>query len=153
MTHRAIPARHKGHSHREQGKDKAVPRTQKGWTFEKRCRAKLEGINGIRMQGLKKQPHLRSKRTFGRIFGKTTGLEIVKQIAGSSIGIKKRVSGHCGGVGPFETKEETAHRIGALNVGALTTLGTSGCTNWRKKMVIHLNRLAPYQGAAQEERP
>jgi hypothetical protein len=32
-------------------KDKAVPRTQKGWTFRKRRRAKPEGNTGIRSQG------------------------------------------------------------------------------------------------------
>jgi hypothetical protein len=34
-----------------QGKDKAVPRTQKGQTFRKRHHAKPDGINGKRNQG------------------------------------------------------------------------------------------------------
>jgi hypothetical protein len=34
-----------------------------------------------------------------------------------------------------ETKKEMAHRVGAINVAALTTLGTFGCTNQRKMMV------------------
>jgi hypothetical protein len=50
-------------------------------------------------------------------------------------------------------KEETAHKIGAINVEALTTHRTFGHTNWRKMMVINLDRLAPYQGAAQDEQP
>jgi hypothetical protein len=49
MTRYAIPAWCKG-----QSKDKAVPRTQKGWTFGKRYRAKPEGINGIGIHGVKK---------------------------------------------------------------------------------------------------
>jgi hypothetical protein len=48
MTHQAISAWHKEHCCQGQGKDKAVPRTQKGQTFRKRRRAKPEGINGIR---------------------------------------------------------------------------------------------------------
>jgi hypothetical protein len=43
ITCRAIPARCK-----EQGKDKAVPRTQKGQTFGMRHQAKPEGVRGIR---------------------------------------------------------------------------------------------------------
>jgi hypothetical protein len=70
MTHRAIPAWHKGHYHQGQGKDKAVPGTQKGWKFEKRYWVKLEG--------LKEQLHLRKERTSGRIVGKTIGLDIMK---------------------------------------------------------------------------
>jgi hypothetical protein len=53
---------------------------------------------------------------------------------------------------PSETKEETVNRVGAINVGAMTTLGTFGCTIW-KKMVINLDRLAPYEGTAQDGRP
>lgn len=32
-TRLAIPARHEGHGCQGEGKDKAVPRTQKGWMF------------------------------------------------------------------------------------------------------------------------
>jgi hypothetical protein len=48
ITHRAIPAWRKRHCCQRQGKDKSVPRTQKGHMFGKRCRAKPEGISGIR---------------------------------------------------------------------------------------------------------
>jgi hypothetical protein len=71
-------ARCKGYGHQGQGKDKAIPRTHKGWIFGKRCWVKPEGINRIRIQGLKKQLHLKGERTSGRIFGKTIGLEVVK---------------------------------------------------------------------------
>jgi hypothetical protein len=84
MNRRSIPARRKRHS-----KDKAIPRTQKGQMFRKRHQVKMEGINGIRIQGLQKHLHLRSEITSGRIFRKTIGLEIVKQIAGSSVRIWK----------------------------------------------------------------
>jgi hypothetical protein len=84
MTSRAISARRKG-----QGKEKAVPRTQKGQTFGKRCRPKPEGINGIRDRDLKKELRLRKEGTSGRVFGKTIGLEIAKRIAASSVKIRK----------------------------------------------------------------
>jgi hypothetical protein len=50
-------------------------------------------------------------------------------------------------------KEEMAQRVGAINVRALTTLRTFGCTNQRKRMVINLDHLAPYEGTARDERP
>jgi hypothetical protein len=45
-------------------------------------------------------------------------------------------------------KVEMAHKVGAINVGALTTLKTFGCTNRRKMVVINLDWFATYQGAA-----
>jgi hypothetical protein len=51
--------------------------------------------------------------------------------------------------GPSETKEETTNnRLRTTDVGAQTILGTFGRTNQNKMMVVHLDRLAPYQGAA-----
>jgi hypothetical protein len=61
MTRLAIPAWHKGHGCQEEGKDKAVPRTQKGWMLGKRHWAKAQSINGIRIHGLKKQLLLKSE--------------------------------------------------------------------------------------------
>jgi hypothetical protein len=68
-----------------------------------------------------------------------------------------------------QTKEEIAHSLGAMYVGALTTLRTFACTDQkkdlycfcpvvchdveRKMMAVNLNRLAPYEGTAQDERP
>jgi hypothetical protein len=44
---------------------------------------------------------------------------------------------------PFETKEKTAHRVRAGDVGALTTLGTFARTDQKRKMiVIRLDRMA-----------
>jgi hypothetical protein len=59
------------------------------------------------------------------------------------------------GSAPSETKEEptSSFRVGDIDVRALTTLGTSGRTKRRKIMVIYLDRLEPYQGAARDERP
>jgi hypothetical protein len=38
-----------------------------------------------------------------------------------------------------ETENETAHRVGAGNMGAPATLGSSACNDWRSRMmVIHL---------------
>jgi hypothetical protein len=85
----AIPARCKGHSLQGQGKDTVARETRKGQTFGKRGRAKLEDINEIRIQSLKKQRCLGSERISGRIFGKTIGLAIMKRIAVSSVRIRK----------------------------------------------------------------
>jgi hypothetical protein len=49
-------------------------------------------------------------------------------------------------------EEERAHRVGVIIVGALTTLGTFGCTSQRKMMMVNLDQLMPYQGASQDER-
>jgi hypothetical protein len=58
------------------------------------------------------------------------------------------------GSAPFGMKEETTNnRVGAINVGALTTLGTFGHTNHRKRMVINLDLLAPYKGTTQDKQP
>jgi hypothetical protein len=65
MTRCATPAWCKGHYQQRQGKDKAVPRTQKGQMSRKRRWAKLEGITGIRNQGSRQQLHLRKKRITG----------------------------------------------------------------------------------------
>jgi hypothetical protein len=48
------------------------------------------------------------------------------------------------GSAPLKTKEEPTNsfRVGATDVRALTTLRTFDCTNWRKIMVINLDRLA-----------
>jgi hypothetical protein len=51
-----------------------------------------------------------------------------------------------------EAKDKTAHRVGAEDAGALTTLGTFSLTDrYRRMIVIRLDRLAPYQGAARDE--
>jgi hypothetical protein len=92
-------ARRKGRGHKEQTvqqrrrknltRDNVARRTSKGRTFGKRRRKKPETITGKRIHGLKKQLHLRSERTSGRIFGKTIGLEIVKRIPGTFIRLQK----------------------------------------------------------------
>jgi hypothetical protein len=48
-----------------------------------------------------------------------------------------------------ETKEETTNsRLRAMDVEALTILGTFVCTRLEEERVVHLDRLAHYQGAA-----
>jgi hypothetical protein len=54
---------------------------------------------------------------------------------------------------PSETEKETAHKLRAMDIEALTTLGTFANTDWRKMMVINLDWLTPYQGATQDEQP
>jgi hypothetical protein len=91
-------------------KDKAVQRTQKGWTNDKRWQKGLECIDGIRDRVTIWQLHLRKERTTGNgirgwirrqqlwlestgnvneTFRETLGLEIAKRIAGFSVRIKK----------------------------------------------------------------
>jgi hypothetical protein len=130
MTRCAFPAQHKGHCCQGRGKDKAVPRTQKGWTFRKRHWTKLEGIN----KDLKKQLHVRKEG----IFKETLELEIAKRIARSSVRIRKMsVRTLWRGRPPLKQKEATSG-LRARDVGALTTLGTFACTDQRK-MVINLD--------------
>jgi hypothetical protein len=92
-TQRERAARRKRHSCNGQDKDKALPRTQKGRTFGTRCRAKPEGIIGIRDRDFKEWLRLGSERTSGRIFGKTTGLEIATRAVVISSGLRKTSDG------------------------------------------------------------
>jgi hypothetical protein len=110
MNHRAIPAQRKRHYCQRQGKDKAVPRTQKERTFGKRRQAKPEGINGIRNRGAGRQLILRKERTTGNgirgrsrrqelrlgsvkalheVLGQTLELEVVKRAVGFSSRLRK----------------------------------------------------------------
>jgi general stress protein 26 len=50
-------------------------------------------------------------------------------------------------------EETTNNSLRASNVGALTTLGTFGHTNWRKMMLVNLDRLTPFEGIAQDKWP
>jgi hypothetical protein len=53
------------------------------------------------------------------------------------------------GPAPCETEKETAHRLRAMDIGALTNLGIFARTNWRKVIVINLDWLTPYHHANQ----
>jgi hypothetical protein len=87
-----------------------VPITQKGQTFGKKCRAKLEGITGIRNQGSRQQLCLRKERatgsgirgwsrvqepclgnrtTLNKTTRKTIELEIAKQIVRTLLDCRK----------------------------------------------------------------
>jgi hypothetical protein len=46
-----------------------------------------------------------------------------------------------------------SHRLRAIDVGVLTTLGTFDSTDRRKMMVINLDRRAFYEGTARDEWP
>jgi hypothetical protein len=107
----------------------------------------------------KRQRHQRTKQETGATSGKredivrgkrqTLELEITKQIVGTSIRLRKmNVRTLWRGQPP--PKEE----VGAINVGALTSLGTFAPTDRKSRMmVINLHRLAPYEGTARDERP
>jgi hypothetical protein len=51
-----------------------------------------------------------------------------------------------------QVKEEATGSLRAIDVGVSTTLGTFASINLRK-MVVHLDQLAPYQGAAWDKWP
>jgi hypothetical protein len=76
------------------------------------------------------------ERTSSMIFWRTVQLEIEKGIVEISTGLRK-VTGHCGGVGPSATKEEMSKPQTAK----------------RNMMVVHLDRLAPYKGTTQGKLP
>jgi hypothetical protein len=57
------------------------------------------------------------------------------------------------GSAPSKTKEVTTSSLRAMDVGALMTVRTFACTDQKKLMVINLDRLAPYEGTARDERP
>jgi hypothetical protein len=52
-----------------------------------------------------------------------------------------------------QTKEETTSSLKAIDVGVSTTFGTFARTDRRKMVVVHLDRLVSYQGAARDEIP
>jgi hypothetical protein len=57
------------------------------------------------------------------------------------------------GSAPSETKEETAHRLRARDVGAPATLGSFAFTDRKSGMVVIKSGLAPYEETARDERP
>jgi hypothetical protein len=52
-----------------------------------------------------------------------------------------------------QTKEETASSLRAKDEGTSTIRGTFASTDRMKMMVVHLDRFAPYQGVARDDRP
>jgi hypothetical protein len=77
LTCHVIPAWCKGHSFQGQGKDKAVPRTQKEGTFGKRSGVQPECNNGIRDHGAFQQLRLRKEMiTENGIRGQTSRQEL-----------------------------------------------------------------------------
>jgi hypothetical protein len=122
LTRRAIRALGKGQGRKRQGKDKVVLRTQKGWTFGTRSRAKLESITGIRNQGSRRRLHVRSRTTLNETFGKKTELEVAKQIVGTSICLRTMSDWTlCRVRSPQKRKDETTNdRLRAIKLGALT---------------------------------
>jgi hypothetical protein len=50
-------------------------------------------------------------------------------------------------------KEVTTSSLRATDVGALTTLRTFACTKQERLMMVHLDWLTPYQGAARDKWP
>jgi hypothetical protein len=99
-----------------------------------------------------RQLHQRTKQETRATSGKRDiiwGLRTNSRVEGP-LDCRKWVTGHCVGLAPSKRKEVMAD-VGAINVGALTILGTCGSTNRRKMMVINLDQLAPYEGTTWDE--
>jgi hypothetical protein len=60
------------------------------------------------------------------------------------------MSGHFGGVGPYETLEENAQRLRAGDVGALATLGSLDRTD-RKKDLYCLHPVLHHDGEKKDD--
>jgi hypothetical protein len=124
MTRRAVPARRKGRSHKDP-------------TVEKRRRKGPECNNGIRNRSASQQLRLRKERTSGRIFRKTVELEIEKRIVWPSTGLR-------------EVSDWTFRR--SLPPPKRKKRRQNHNPRKRTKMMmVHLDRLALYQGNARDE--
>jgi hypothetical protein len=125
LTRHAVPARRKGHIH-------------KGPTVEKRRWKGPECNNCIRNRDLREQLRLGSKTAFNKALGQTHELEVLTRAVGISIGLRKLSDWTVRrGRPPLKRKKRCPKR------------------SPRKRMmmvVIHLNRLAPYQGIDWEQR-
>jgi hypothetical protein len=79
--------RHAGVAWRKGHGSNVAPRTKKRRSFGRRRRAHLECDKGIKNQELRQQLRLGSKRISGGFTGRLS--DIVKGIAGSSVGMRK----------------------------------------------------------------
>jgi hypothetical protein len=146
MTRRAVHARRKGRSYkgptvekrrcRKRTSDYAVRGIPKGRTFEEKWRTQLKFNSGIRDRDLKQELCLGSKKTLYKALGQTHELEVVKRKVVISIGLRKISDWRLQRGRPAlkQKKRRPKHSP-------------------RKRtemMVVHLDRLAPYQGTAQE---
>jgi hypothetical protein len=118
---------------------------------------------------LKEQLHLRKERTSGRIFRKTTELEIAKQTVGTSTRLWKMSVRTLWRGQPLQNKRRGAHRVKARDdetpatLGSLSTLTERRISiicillwvmTWKRRLVVvHLDQLAPYEGTAWDKWP
>jgi hypothetical protein len=174
MTSLAIPAWRKGHCHQGQVRDKALPRIQKGhvrdqtsgeigrhqWTNESRVKTAAtseEGEDNRQWhQGTEQEARAKSGKQISTQQYLQDDCRAGDRKANSrtSIRLENERQGIVKGSAPSETKEETAHRVRAGDVGALATLGSFDPTDRKSRMlVINLNRLTPYEETAQGEQP
>jgi hypothetical protein len=130
MTRHVGVARPEGYCCQGHGRSNVVCGATKGRTLGRRYQPKLECKNGTRNRGLRQQLHLGSKRAFNKIVRKTFKLEFVNRIAGSSIRMQVDI---VEGSAPSETEKETAHRVGAGNVGAPAILGSFASVVGKRK--------------------
>jgi hypothetical protein len=158
ITCHAIPAQHK-----EQCQDSVARGAPKGRMLQRTQQTCQEGSNGIRNRGVKEQLRLWKEKTTGNCIRersrrqklrlgsqKTLELENMKRVAKSSVRIRK-MSGRTLWTGRPPPKEKMNLRRDG-SVGTTATLGSSVHINW-KMMVIHLDRLALYQGTVWNEWP
>jgi hypothetical protein len=99
----------------------------------------LHGVRDVVMKdrGARRQLPLRKERTSGRFFWKIIELDIEKLIVESSFGLWE-VSDWRLRRGRPPSKRKKRHQKHSP---------------WKRKMAVHLDRLAPYKGATRDERP
>jgi hypothetical protein len=129
MTGRAGVAQRKERGRQGQNKDDVAPRTQERRKYEKRRWKGPELKNRAKSRGLRQ--HLRSKREFNNILRESLGPQIVKRIAGFSVGLGEITDGHCGGIGPLRNGKMGGTRAG--NVKALATRDSFAPTVGKEK--------------------
>jgi hypothetical protein len=138
MTRRAVPAARMGRCHKGPTVEK---RRRKKRTNDYNVRDALKGrtslnfSNGTRGRGLKQELRLESKRTLYEALGQTHELEVVKRVIGISIGLRKVSDRTLWRVRPLPKRKTSKAQL-----------------QEKKRIVVHLDRLAPYQGTARDER-
>jgi hypothetical protein len=86
--------------------------------------------------------------------GKPSGWRSWSEQSGFLSGFEKRVTGYCGGVGPLRNeRRDNWQQIKNYVCGSINYTRNFCSSNWKEMTVIHLDQLAPYQGATRNERP
>jgi hypothetical protein len=129
-----------GHGRQEPDRHNVNIGVPKGRTGDRRRRTHPENNKGIKDRDAIRQLRLRKERTSGIIVRKTVDLEIEKQIVGSSVGLR-------------EVRGWTLRRGRTLPKLKKRRQKHSPRYHRIKMMVVHLDRVVPFQGTPRDERP